>query len=471
MTQQPEIDRSWNKRFEDHTEFMVSNPVYDGLFYERDKNGRVKWVVYGKSEKGKIRRAWWDKQCERLGIPIRKGCYAIVSRMLHPTKKHVCQCCGKELSIFYEYPGKRLIELINKAFGWNLTPSDKTVKEIIQDAAAIPDGLKTIQKILHIDTALSLEQTIRFCYNEMVAKENNLLSPGVMSNCPDRFDGFHSDGLCCRSETDKGRHSDNMKTYAQDRRAYEEWSDGNWNLANRIMGEYAKQKACQCPQCGKIRKMTADHIGPVSLGFCHSKYFQPLCRSCNSAKNNRFTFADVRTLLDLERSGETVISWHSRPVWDMVKFLIGSDDDAKSAGNLMAHTHQNILKLLSIVYRESGTGFLSRYLHPEFAEIDYRFKNFDFFDFSDEQIVQKRLTSANKIKNKERYVRIAFESLAEFDMKDNRKVHFYLDEFADEISILCQTVRDGDYPAADSLLQSLIDKISLRIFNAEWQRQ
>lgn len=104
MTQQPEIDRSWNKRFEDYTEFMVSNPVYDGLFYERDKNGRVKWVVYGKSEKGKIRRAWWDKQCERLGIPIRKGCYAIVSRMLHPTKKHVCQCCGKELSIFMNIP-------------------------------------------------------------------------------------------------------------------------------------------------------------------------------------------------------------------------------------------------------------------------------------------------------------------------------------------------------------------------------
>ena len=56
-----------------------------------------------------------------------------------------------------------------------------------------------------------------------------------------RFNGFHSYALCCRTKFDKGRKRENMLTYGQDRRAYQEWSDGDYNLANRLMGEYKKQ--------------------------------------------------------------------------------------------------------------------------------------------------------------------------------------------------------------------------------------
>ena len=62
----------------------------------------------------------------------------------------------------------------------------------------------------------------------------------------------------------------------------------------------------------KTADMTAYHIGLLSLGFCHSKHFKPMCRKCNSAKNNRFTKADVGTLIALERQGEQVVSWHSK---------------------------------------------------------------------------------------------------------------------------------------------------------------
>ena len=45
--------------------------------------------------------------------------------------------------------------------------------------------------------------------------ENRLsrLSPGVMCNPPDRFDGFHTYNACCRSKEDTGRHKENLATY------------------------------------------------------------------------------------------------------------------------------------------------------------------------------------------------------------------------------------------------------------------
>ena len=67
------IDRNWHPDFREYTEMMVNHPNYKGLYFERDKEGRVKWVVTGKSEKGQSRQTWWDDQCRKLHIPIEKG--------------------------------------------------------------------------------------------------------------------------------------------------------------------------------------------------------------------------------------------------------------------------------------------------------------------------------------------------------------------------------------------------------------
>ena len=84
-----------------------------------------------------------------------------------------------------------------------------------------------------------------------------LLGPGAMSNAPDRFDGFHSYNRCCRKKEDRGRWDSNMDTYNQDRRAYERWSDGNIHAANKFMRNEI------------FNGTSADHIGPISLGFVH----------------------------------------------------------------------------------------------------------------------------------------------------------------------------------------------------------
>ena len=49
----------------------------------------------------------------------------------HPTGKHVCQCCGKEKSLFYEYPTQPTLKRLNMAFGLELEQTDYTISEFV----------------------------------------------------------------------------------------------------------------------------------------------------------------------------------------------------------------------------------------------------------------------------------------------------------------------------------------------------
>lgn len=463
------IDRSWHPNFVEYTERIVNNPAYKGLFYERGKDGRVKWVVAGKSVNGQKRQAWWDEKCKELGIPIQKGCYAIAARAIHPTKKHVCQCCGKSLSIEYEYPNKNTLTKINELLELDIEQTEYTIGEIIDTFCDNVEWLKIMCSILHIPEFTDKSSAIQYVYSNLVAKQSGMLSPGAMSNPPDRFDGYHSDGLCCREHTDKGRHTDNMKTYTQDRRAFEEWSDGDYNLANRLMGEFHKDtNLYRCPICGEMRRVSADHIGPISLGFCHSKFFAPLCSPCNSSKNNRFYKSDVDQLIRLENEGNTVISWHSKYVWDTLKKEVHNDADAKRLSTIMSRSHQSVLTLFSMIYEATGEEFLMRYLHPEYSMFDIRFDNFDPTDLSKLVVIRKELDSKNKRKNQKRYIRIAFESLKEFKNKDNRRTVIDLEPYRMDIEDLILMIKNGNEDSADKYLRLIIDKIGEDIINTVW---
>jgi hypothetical protein len=223
-----------------------------------------------------------------------------------------------------------------------------------------------------------------------------------------------------------------------------------------------------CPICGRVDKMSADHIGPISLGFCHSTHFAPMCSSCNSSKNNRFTLSDVQKLIELENQGEDVVSWHSKYIWDLLKHKITNDKEAKLASSIMAKCHQNILYLFSLIYKATGTDFLSRYLHPEYSLYDYRFDNFDLSDLTKMIIIKNELDSKNKRNNQERYVRIAFESLEEFGNKGNRKVSFLISEKTIQLKKIIRTIKNGDFEEADNELNILIQKISHHLANTGW---
>ena len=149
----------------------------------------------------------------------------------------------------------------------------------------------------------STEDFIEWLNDFYIPSEPSLLSPGAMSNAPDRLDGFHTYNRCCRSTADKGRSKSNLASYSTDRRAFEYWVDGNWVEANMAMGLFRSDAEVQQIPCMNDDGQTyhplpcaADHIGPISLGFSHRPVFQPLCTPCNSAKNNRMYYSDVQKL-------------------------------------------------------------------------------------------------------------------------------------------------------------------------------
>jgi hypothetical protein len=234
------------------------------------------------------------------------------------------------------------------------------------------------------------------------------------------------------------------------------------------MGEYRKDKALyKCPNCGNMRTMSADHIGPISLGFTHRPFFNPLCQPCNSGKNNRLTFSDVRQLLKEEKS-EQVISWHSKYIWDSLKNKITNDDDAIKLSRLMVTNLQNVLQIFSEVYSKTGEKFLTEYLKPEYAFVDYRFENFNPLDLSKLKVISNPLDSKNKQKNSERYVRVSFETLTEFQKKENRRVKGWDNKDVDNaIAETIKAIKKNNFKDADKFLKSAFQNLATQ-FVSQW---
>ena len=348
-----ENKRENHPEFTKYQEFIVSHPKYRGLHFTRNINGSVRWVVTGKSEEGQQRRNWWIAKCEELGIKVEAGALAKAAVAIHPTKIHVCQICGKSLRIEYVYPNKNLLKKLKLAFQMEYQAFDKDVFQIIDELSVNRENLEKLKAIFkfseQIQSAKKLKEQIYDTQTK--ASSKSFLSPGVMSNPPDRFDGFHSDGNCCRSESDKGRHKENLQRYGQDRRVYENWADGDWKQADRLMSEFRKFG------------LSADHIGPISLGFCHRPKFHALTREENSAKNNRMSFTDVQVLIEDEKNGEQVVSWHSKYIWNSLKNRVRNDADAVKLSSLMRTNLHYVLTLFSIIDENGFRDFLKQFLN------------------------------------------------------------------------------------------------------------
>jgi len=456
--------REWNKEFIEYTKFIANHKTYSGLAEPFKYDGSPKWVVSGNSPLGQERAKWWDEKVKKMGLPNR----AEVARAIHPKELcglKPCQICGKKLSIFQVYPNKhalnRLIifsklpfkhyeERIDEIFDKLQKERGNLVFEILGKTFKIPGNIEKNKK----DYLAFIQEDCK-----------SLLSPGVMSNSPDRFDGFHTYNACCRSKEDTGRHKSNLARYSQDRRAYENWAEGDWNLSNRLMGEFKRfNKKIICPNCGNKRYATADHIGPISLGFTHRPKFNPLCGSCNSGKNNRLTLSDVKTLINDEKRGDQIISWHSKYIWDKLKNNIQTEDDALKLSKAMRLNLHQVLSVLYLIKKMGGISFIRTFLHPEYSFYDYKFENFDPLKLENLKIIKKPLNNKNKIKNSSRYIRISLESLDEYQEKENRKAKDFEDpELQKKMISLLNYIKNDNPKEAYDLLNQLIVEISNRI--------
>jgi hypothetical protein len=301
----------------------------------------------------------------------------------------------------------------------------------------MPKGTAWISKVARVNHPTG-EKPCQICGKVMkldyiYPNKKSGFSPGAMSNAPDRLDGFHSYNLCCRSKQDKGRHKSNMARYGEDRRAYENWSDGNWKAASWLMKEFQKHG------------VSPDHLGPISLGFSHRPKFRPLTIAANSARNNRMTHEDVKLLLQ-EEMVEQIVSTHSKYIWNQLKNKVQNDEDALKLGKLMRENMHHVLSIFSYLAENGCKKFLIKnFLHPEHANFSIKFESFDPKTGNYTKQISTPGTKKQYANNAKRYIRISLESLKQYSLKKNRNLKKWLtDETEENLSQVLKYLKDKD---------------------------
>lgn len=411
----------------------------------RKADGDIDWTIPSNRKVGsqnwdgnERRREWWREKAASLGIPLTGFWLRDTARANHPYGFKPCQTCGRELQLSYLYPGGILKRRVGTEFpdvsvAWDEFPTVFHLVGRVADELGDDRAVRGFEKVLRLVpySAKSLDSLTETVQVEFVDRDSRLLSPGAMSNSPDRLDGFHTYNLCCRGSQDSGRDSKKMDKYVVDRRAYEHWADGNWALADQIMRsmpvDYCHGPA-QCAAKSHKVQLTGDHVGPISLGFMHSTHFNGLCNSCNSAKNNRMTLSDVRRLQELERAGERVVSDHAATLWAECAPGVDSDQDALLLSRVMRINQEMYLRVLALVAETASPVLLIPRLQLQLAATritSLRFDpdTFDLVDFSSED---RQGTYAEK--RVMRVIRIAFQSIFGRNLEVRNVQLVFLDE-------------------------------------------
>jgi Alw26I/Eco31I/Esp3I family type II restriction endonuclease len=425
--------RPWNQAFITYMDSIVDHPNYQGMPCTRDDTGKIDWTIPSNRSRGSKnwdgnarRREWWAEKARSMGIAIEGPWLSKTAKALHPTGSKPCQTCGRLMELSYIYPTVQTIARLNSYLpeGEKLEHGDYlTIYEVVDHLFTELGGdvaTRALSEVFPLaGHAATLDEFKRSITVQYVEKESRKFSPGAMSNAPDRLDGFHTYNLCCRSRQDKGRDRQNLRSYGVDRRAFEQWCEGDWASADFLMSQAG---VGPCTECSRMGQLTPDHTGPISLGFAHSPTFRPICNSCNSAKNNRMSHRDVQELLTRESNGEAVVSWQAQRLWDLCKNDVNDDHAALLLSKLMRIGQHHYLESLHPAVEAGVPDCLMQFLHPEYAY----FKP-TFIDLDPETL---RYTRLERIPRNDTYarmkaarvVRVAFEALQDYAQKPKRNV-------------------------------------------------
>jgi len=443
-----------NEAFLQYEEEIVSNPAYAGMPDLRHEDGTIQWEAPSNRGSGVFqfshdrRYQWWVEKAAEVGISTDEDKWiSKVAKKIHPTKLHPCKVCGRVMDIRYCYLSSNFMKRVNKLpfFDGSIEMDEvthildfiTTFTDTYGDDAfdALPSLLKCTQVKSIPDLPHDLSVWTTWIEKNYIPNEPSMLGPGAMSNAPDRLDGFHTFNRCCRSSADKGRSKENLASYSTDRRAFENWSDGNWITANKLMGFISSNPDMKKEHCANEinggyhpRPCSADHIGPISLGFCHRPEFQLLCKPCNSAKNNRMYYSDVLHLIDVENNGEVVATWYANPIWQRCKGKVSDKESALRLSRVMRDNRNIAMMLLADFIDRGEFLFLLSLLNLEYADYEYEIipgstqiqNQIVTVDFS-----RKASTLRYVSIQKTRKIRVAFSSLTEYARKENRNGYMY----------------------------------------------
>lgn len=410
------IEKVWHPLFIDYMDMIIQHPNYKGLKIEYKSDGSPIWLAPKQTSIGKERIQWAKEKAKLLGIKDEPGVFAKVMLELHPTKKKVCQTCGKTLSLYYLYPSVSLVNSIKKRFDYD-TDSITSLLDIVEDLS-IDTSDSDIKIFLQdkfgveIEAGESLTSVVWKCERKCRLGSSKMLGPGAMSNFPDRYDGFHSYNRCCRSIEDKGRSSENLRSYTKDRRAYEYWSDGNIHAANQYMGSPFFAGA------------SADHIGPISLGFIHDSLFlRRMPSGDNSSKRDRLLYCDIEEIIAIEEKHQiTAISWYSSMIWQYIKVNYKSNPEKIEEYRLLLKTQMNNFMYILWYLLEKCPEDTESFLITEILSSKFEYFKYSY-EFGENGIITKKnernITDSTK-KEVGRFVRIAIQSVFEYNEKENR---------------------------------------------------
>ena len=441
--------RKWHPLFLKYMEEIIKDPHYEGLPIEKKRDGTYGWIVFSDYEIGRKRAEWCARKADELGIEKKPGFYAEVMREIHPTKWKVCQTCGEIMSIYYHYPNMNFLNAINREFHSDFTDCDYIYDiwdELVESGVDEEEVARFFIRKgkLDLDAKTASKSDIIETLEKLCRKGNKkLLGPGAMSNFPDRFDGFHTYNRCCRANQDTGRSKENLKSYSKDRRAYEYWSDGNIHAANKFM-------------CSDYFDGTsADHIGPISLGFVHDpRYLQPMPSGDNSSKRDRLSVEDIEKIIEVEkRTGVYPMSWYSKLIWEYIR------KNYRQHPELVATKYRDALKqnmsnfmfvLFTILDRcgEKGKAFLKK----AFLEPKYDCFNYSYCFNERGEIVSKtpRRFTGRMNDEEKRYHRTAIDAAYDYQEKDNRNNNYYLVPSEQQLLLkICDKISAGTTPTRE----------------------
>lgn len=435
--------QQWHPDFVTYMNFIANHENYAGMPDAFVDEGKIQWEAPSNRGTGRFkdthhrRRDWWRAKARAMGISTESDQWiSRCAKRLHPNGRKPCKRCGRVLELRYVYPGKillgRVIKLPCLPAGITLQTLEPTTTLVRRLHAACGNELLAHLPAMFRAKGLtvpesfpSIERCIEWLERDYIPAEPSLLSPGAMSNAPDRFDGFHSFNLCCRGSADTGRHQSNLARYVTDRRVFEYWADGDWIAADRLMGIVrADFQASTCLN-GHAGPCEADHIGPISLGFTHRPEFQMLCKACNSAKNNRMTLSDVEHLRKLEAAGTEIVSWHSRALWDLRKGSVTNDEFALRLSKLMRDNRHTFMAVLQQCERAGHFAFLLFLLNLDFADFDVAFSGLNVVAHVTQfaGMTKTRRTTKYATVQKARRCRIALRALRDYFEKANRSAY------------------------------------------------
>lgn len=451
-----------SEAFLEYEEEIVAHPSFAGMPDLRRDDGQIQWETPSNRGSGKFqfshdkRYKWWQEKAAQVGISTDEDKWiSKVAKKIHPSKQRPCKVCGRIMDIRYCYLSANFIKRVQKLQFFDNSIKIDELTHITDFIATFVDtfgerGYASLPKLLKCTQVKSipnlpnnLTSWISWIEQEYIPNEPSMLSPGAMSNAPDRLDGFHTYNRCCRPSADKGRSKENLASYSTDRRAFENWSDGNWITANKFMGfinSNATLKQQHCANNGNglkhPRPCSADHIGPISLGFCHQPEFQLLCKSCNSSKNNRMYYSDVQHLISSEKLGKTVVSWYADSIWNSCKLKVTDKESALRLSRIMRDNRNISMMLLHDFMEHNEYLFLLSLLNLQYADYKYDIIP-DSITIQNHIVSVNFTTNANTLKyvsiQKARKIRVAFSSLSKYAQKENRNGFMYTNSAIEQL--------------------------------------